>query len=99
MNIQAFCRERRGGLSRLAAEIKAPAQSVWQWAAGVRVVPSERCPAIEKATAGAVACEELRKDLKWVRVPDPGWPWHPAGRPLLDLTCESTDREGEAANT
>ncbi|MDT4679101.1 transcriptional regulator, partial [Escherichia coli] len=25
----------------------------------------ERCPAIEKATGGAVTCEELRPDIDW----------------------------------
>jgi DNA-binding transcriptional regulator YdaS (Cro superfamily) len=28
-------------------------------------VPAEYCPAIEKATAGAVRCEDLRPDVDW----------------------------------
>lgn len=28
-------------------------------------VPAEHCPAIEKATAGSVRCEELRPDVAW----------------------------------
>lgn len=36
-----------------------------QWANGVRQVPAERCPAIERATGGAVRCEELRPDVEW----------------------------------
>lgn len=28
-------------------------------------VPAEHCPTIERATAGAVRCEELRPDVDW----------------------------------
>lgn len=28
-------------------------------------VPAEYCPAIEKATAGTVRCEDLRPDVDW----------------------------------
>ena len=35
------------------------------WASGVRPVPAERCPAIERATGGAVRCEDLRPDGEW----------------------------------
>lgn len=28
-------------------------------------VPAEHCPAIERATAGAVRCEDLRPDVAW----------------------------------
>lgn len=28
-------------------------------------VPAEYCPAIERATAGAVRCEDLRPDVDW----------------------------------
>lgn len=38
---------------------------VYQWANGSRQVPAERCPAIERATDGAVRCEELRPDVDW----------------------------------
>ena len=36
-----------------------------QWVNGVRQVPAERCPAIERATDGAVRCEDLRPDVDW----------------------------------
>lgn len=49
-------------------------------------VPTDRCPAIERATAGAVTCEALRPDVRWVRVPDAAWP-HPGGRPCLDIAA------------
>lgn len=32
------------------------------------------------------ACEQLCPAAHWHRVPDASWPWHPQGRPLLDLT-------------
>lgn len=36
-----------------------------QWRTGVRPVPAERCPSIERETGGAVTCEELRPDVEW----------------------------------
>lgn len=38
---------------------------VHQWAKGVRRVPAEHCPTIERATKGAVRCEDLRPDVDW----------------------------------
>lgn len=51
---------------------------------GWKRIPAERCPAIERATGGRFACEQLRDDVVWVRVPDPAWP-HPQGRPCIDV--------------
>lgn len=39
--------------------------TVNQWVKGVRQIPVKRCPEIEKATNGAVRCEELRPDVDW----------------------------------
>jgi len=36
-----------------------------QWATGRRPVPAEFCPKIERATSGAVRCEDLRPDIEW----------------------------------
>lgn len=36
-----------------------------QWRTGVREVPAERCPTIERETGGLVTCEELRPDVEW----------------------------------
>lgn len=46
---------------------------VYQWASGIRQVPVERCIQIERATDGAVRCEELRPDIDWsvLRCPSP----------------------------
>ena len=38
-------------------------QALQQWR--VTRVPAERCPDIEKATNGAVRCEDLRPDVDW----------------------------------
>ena len=58
---------------------------VWPWFNTDRQVPMEHCPAIERATDGKVLCDELRKDITWHRVKDKSWPWHPKGKPLVDV--------------
>lgn len=40
-------------------------RGVWPWFNTERRFPAEHCPAIEKATGGAVRCEELRPDVAW----------------------------------
>lgn len=55
--------ELSGGLARLAAAIGKSQQAVSNWRS--RGVPTECCPAIERATDGAVRCEELRPDVDW----------------------------------
>jgi DNA-binding transcriptional regulator YdaS (Cro superfamily) len=51
-----------GGQSRLAATLSITPAAVHQWVRGIRRVPTDRCADIEKATEGAVTCEELRPD-------------------------------------
>jgi DNA-binding transcriptional regulator YdaS (Cro superfamily) len=66
-------------------------RNVSPWYTLGRPVPEDKCPLLERATAEKgqpVFCEELRPDLTWRRVADPSWPWHPKGKPLLDLTPE-----------
>ena len=36
-----------------------------QWVNGHRPIPAERCIEIERATNGAVRCEDLRPDVDW----------------------------------
>lgn len=50
------------------------------------------CVNLERASGGLMTCEELNPDLNWVRIPDPEWPWHPNGRPLInpDKTAPNT---------
>ena len=53
------------GSLRAAAEILGVRsyQVVQQWR--LTRVPAEYCPAIERATQGAVRCEDLRPDVDW----------------------------------
>jgi len=60
----------RGAAAKLAKQIGAPTISVSQWRTGERQVPTERCPAIERATSGAVRCETLRPDVDWAVLRD-----------------------------
>jgi len=48
-----------------------------------RQIPESWCQVIERATKGAVTCEQLRGDIAWPRVEDAEWP-HPSGKPYLD---------------
>lgn len=52
-----------GGLTALATSLDVVPQVVNNWRS--RVVPVDRCIDIEKATNGAVRCEELRPDVDW----------------------------------
>lgn len=61
---------------------KAPSVIEWR----KRGVPADRCPTLERMSEGRFPCEEIRPDVIWVRVPDPAWRWHAAGRPLIDVT-------------
>jgi len=72
-----------GGPTAVARMLGIKAPSVIGW--GDRP-PPDRCPAIERATAGRVPCEQLRPDVRWQRVPDPDWP-HPEGRPCIDVAA------------
>ncbi len=71
-----------GGPTAVARMVGCRVPSVIEWRK--RGIPADRCPAIERATMGAVTCETLRPDAAWSRIPDPAWP-HPAGRPVIDV--------------
>lgn len=55
----------------LADAIGVPSRNIWAWLERGNV-PAERCPAIEKATNGAVRCEDLRPDVDWAYLRSPG---------------------------
>jgi DNA-binding transcriptional regulator YdaS (Cro superfamily) len=57
--------EKVGGQASLARILDVKPPTVNQWVKGERQVPAEQCPAIERATGGAVRCEELRPDVPW----------------------------------
>ena len=49
----------------LARQLGVTQGAVYQWAIGFSRPSAERCIEIEKATAGAVRCEDLRPDVDW----------------------------------
>lgn len=52
-----------GSQAALAKALGVAQAQISQWKTGERPIPIERCPMIERATAGVVTCEELRPDL------------------------------------
>ncbi len=54
-----------GSATKLAGHLNKTPQFISQLAKGARPVPADLCPAIERATGGAVRCEELRPDVDW----------------------------------
>jgi Putative antitoxin of bacterial toxin-antitoxin system, YdaS/YdaT len=77
--------DRLGGTTAVARMLGISAPSVTFWR--TRGIPAERCVALERAVDGRVTCEEMSAHVRWVRLPDAAWPWHPMGRPLLDLAA------------
>jgi DNA-binding transcriptional regulator YdaS (Cro superfamily) len=68
MDLKTYLSEQpRGAAALLAEKIGVNRVLVSQWAAkeSPRPIPARHCPAIEKATDGAVRCEELRPDVDW----------------------------------
>jgi DNA-binding transcriptional regulator YdaS (Cro superfamily) len=53
-----------GGVTELSRSIGVPPSLPSMWRKRGRV-PAEHCPAIERATKGAVRCEDLRPDIEW----------------------------------
>ncbi|MBE5252954.1 transcriptional regulator [Kosakonia cowanii] len=56
---------RVGGQASMARCLGVSSPTINQWVKGIRQIPAERCPEIEKATNGVVTCEELRPDVNW----------------------------------
>lgn len=63
MNLKTYLSEERGRASKLAAALKVTQVTVHGWAHDR--VPADRCPAIERETAGHVRCEDMRPDVDW----------------------------------
>lgn len=55
----------RGGLSKLAALLDISPSYLSQLSSGSASISEKRCIEIEKATNGAVRCEDLRPDVDW----------------------------------
>ena len=54
-----------GSQNNLAQALMVSKGAVSQWKEEARRVPAEHCPAIERLTAGAARCEDLRPDMNW----------------------------------
>ena len=65
MNLKQYVDTERGVAANLARALGVSPVMISQWISGVKAVPAERCPVIERATGGAVRCEELRPDVEW----------------------------------
>ncbi len=78
-----------GGPAAVARLVNVKPPSVIEWRR--RGIPSDRCPDLERASAGKHTCEAMRPDVRWHRVADANWPWHPQGRPLIDVAAEVRD--------
>ena len=57
--------DKLGSQANLARVLHVSPAMVHQWLRGIRRIAAEHCPAIERATNGAVRCEELRPDVDW----------------------------------
>lgn len=79
MNLRTYIDSRRGAGADLARALNLPKPLIYQWAGAVRRVPADHCPAIERATDGAVRCEDLRPDVDWayLRTPTVAAETHP----------------------
>lgn len=69
-----------GGPTAVARIVGLKPPTVHGWAR----IPEKYCPDIERAKQGAVTVEQIRPDVRWLRVADSAWP-HPEGRPVLDV--------------
>lgn len=76
-----------GGTSAVAAMCNVKPPSVSEWSRNNKI-PEAQCPVIEYGSGGKFACERVRGDVQWVRVPDAAWP-HPQGRPLVDHAAKA----------
>jgi DNA-binding transcriptional regulator YdaS (Cro superfamily) len=69
MNLLLYVNQGRGMRSELARALSLLPIQISNWATGRRPVPIEHCPAIERATGGAVTRRDLRPD-DWMDI----WP-------------------------
>ena len=70
------------GLTPTAGVIGVSVQRLGNWLD--RGIPMDQCAKVEVSLGGAVAVEDMRPDINWLRVKDKSWP-HPKGRPVIDV--------------
>ncbi|MEJ2800607.1 helix-turn-helix domain-containing protein [Comamonadaceae bacterium PP-2] len=54
-----------GGPAKVARALGVTVQAVCFWRDGLRSLPAEHCPTLERLNDGRVRCEELRPDVDW----------------------------------
>ena len=54
-----------GSITKFALALGVTPQAVCFWRDGKRQIPADKCPLIERITAGGVSCEMLRPDVDW----------------------------------
>lgn len=66
MTLDEYCTTKGiGSAAELASAVGVSSVLISQWRTKSRPVPANHCPSIERATAGAVRCEDLRPDVDW----------------------------------
>lgn len=69
MNLDTYLSGAETGVA-LAGKLGVSPVLISQWRTGMRPIPTERCPAIEKATGGAVTRKDLRPNDYWLIWPE-----------------------------
>lgn len=84
----------------VAAGVAKRTAQIYQWKVrrDGRMPSPETCAVMERVTSeharvtgvkARMTCEALRPDVAWRRIPDRSWPWHPKGKPFVDVTVTS----------
>lgn len=64
MDLNTFL-QKRGACVEMARHLGVRSVMLSQWRYSVKKVPVARCIEIDRATGGAVRCEEMRPDVDW----------------------------------
>lgn len=65
MKLEEFVSKQKGRATGLARAVGVTPVTIHEWAHGKKRVPFKRCLDIERESAGAVRCEDLRPDIDW----------------------------------
>lgn len=86
-HVERFIKHRNvGSQEAAAAQLGVKQPTVSEWLREVRPVPHDASADMERISEGEVRADLVRPDHRWMRVKDRAWPWHPLGRPVLDVT-------------
>lgn len=56
------------GVAPLARALRVSNQAVCFWRDGLRKIPADKCPTIERLTDRRVTCEAMRPDVEWAYI-------------------------------